>query len=125
MTDTTTTTPDGRSFERPVGRIDPSKLHEVFCNVQAVPDDRLFSVYRVLNQYGSEAGMLSHLGGHEWRAYVDNFPGQKKFFSWNLPASTIEQFVADVTRTGLHLAQPNAELCGGTSATNAVFNGEL
>ena len=106
MTDTTTTTPEGRSFERPVGRLDPSKLHEVFSNVQAVPDNR-FSVYRVLDQYGSEAGMLSHLGGHEWRAYVDNFPGQKKFFSWNLPALTLPEFEADIRRTGLHLVSSN------------------
>lgn len=46
--DTNTTTPEGRSFERSVGRLDPSKLHEIFCNVQAVPDDR-FSVYRVID----------------------------------------------------------------------------
>ncbi len=105
--DTNTTTPEGRSFEWSVGRFDPSKLHEIFCNVQAVPDDR-FSVYRVIDDYGSEAGMLSHLGGHEWRAFVDNFPGQKKFFSWNLPALTLDQFEADVKRTGLRLAKPNA-----------------
>lgn len=89
------------------GRLDASKLHEAFSNVQAVPDDR-FSVYRVLDQYGSEAGMLTHLGGHEWRAYVDNFPRQKKFFSWNLPALTLAEFEADVKRTGLLLVSSNA-----------------
>lgn len=105
--DTTTTPTDGDAFERPVERFDPSKLHETFSNVQLVPDDR-FTVYRVLDQYGSEAAMLSHLGGNEWRAFVDNFPGRKKFFSWNLPALTLDEFEADVKRTGLRLAKPNA-----------------
>lgn len=97
------------SVERPVGRLDPGNLHKVFSNVQAVPDDR-FSVYRVLDQYGNEAGMLSHLGGHEWRAYVDNFPGQKKFFSWNLPALTLAEFEADLKRIGLRLVSANTEV---------------
>lgn len=54
---------EASSVERPVGRLYASRLHEIFSNVQAVPDNR-FSVYRVLDKYGSEAGILSYLGGH-------------------------------------------------------------
>lgn len=73
-----------------------------FKNVELVEKSN-FTVFRVFNEHGSDTGIISFHGGNEWRVYVDNFPAQKKYFSWNLPIKTLEDFISDITRTGLHL----------------------
>jgi hypothetical protein len=47
--------------------------------------------------------MISFLGKNEWRVYVDNFPAEKKYFQWNLPIKTLNDFIRDINRTGLEL----------------------
>jgi hypothetical protein len=95
--------PQGRN-EAVVMNFDGKKLAEIYSNVQPIEDDR-FASYRVVNEYGSDAGNIAVLGGSEVRIFVDNFPGQKKYYSCNYPVKTIEQFEMDVARTGLKLVR--------------------
>ncbi|NOY72412.1 MAG: hypothetical protein GXP14_08545 [Gammaproteobacteria bacterium] len=80
----------------------PLSLDSIFSNVKRIEYSRHHN-YRVVNEHGSDAGMLTYLGRNEWRAYVDNFPSQKKYYAWNLPMNTIGDFMFDVSRTGLEL----------------------
>ena len=80
----------------------PLKLNSLFSNVEKV-DDNKFQVFRVVNEHGSDAGMITYLGENEWRIYVDNFPLQKKYFTTNLPMNTVQDFINYMQRTGLVL----------------------
>jgi hypothetical protein len=80
----------------------PLNIDQLFSNVERLNDDRC-QAFRVCNEYGSDAGTLSYLGKNEWRIYVDNFPGEKKYFSTNLPMNTVRDFLNDISRTGLKL----------------------
>jgi hypothetical protein len=80
----------------------PLGIENIFSNVERVEDDR-FQVFRVRDENGSDAGMMTYMGKNEWRVFVDNFPCQKKYFSTNLPINTVQQFIDDISRTGLGL----------------------
>jgi len=85
---------------------DRERLDSFFENLERVEDGR-FAVYRVSDEHGHDAGLITCMSGSEIRVYVDNFPGQKKYFSSNYPVPTIEQFEADIKRTGLKLVRAN------------------
>jgi hypothetical protein len=85
----------------------PNELDKHFANIsrqeiKMYASDRAIS-FKVTNEFGSDAGDITYLGEGEWRIYVDNFPSQKKYFATNLPMKTVDQFAADVARTGLKL----------------------
>ena len=83
-------------------KFNPKNVDKYFSNVSVIEDDR-FPVYSVKDNYGTESGIITYLGKSEWRVYVDNFPSQKKYFACNYPVHTLDQFIADVSRTGLKL----------------------
>lgn len=91
-------------LERLVMPFDASVIETNFRNVERI-DGSKYSIFRVKDEYGNDAGMISYLGENEWRVFVDNFPAEKKYFSWNLPVETLEQFIADMARTGLVLVE--------------------
>ena len=78
------------------------ELENNFRSVEKVDDGRV-DAFRVMDGQGSDLGMITHLGKNEWRIFVDNFPGQKLYFSTNLPFESIEHFIGDISRTGLFL----------------------
>lgn len=41
--------------------------------------------------------------GNELSIEVDNFPGQKKYFSTTLPIDTYSQFASELERAGLEI----------------------
>ena len=88
--------------ERLVIPLYPLNIDHLFSNIERLDDDRCES-FRVRNEHGSDAGTMSYLGKNEWRIFVDNFPGEKKYFSTNLPMNTVLDFLTDISRTGLKL----------------------
>ncbi|MFK5951021.1 MAG: hypothetical protein QM500_19890 [Methylococcales bacterium] len=84
---------------------DPEHLEVVFSNLQQMENSecRKHAAYRVIGDLGSDAGCIAYLGDNEWRVYVDNFPGQKKYYASNLPIDNLQQFMDDIKRTGLEL----------------------
>jgi hypothetical protein len=86
---------------------DRENLDAVFANVERIDDGR-FAVYKVLDKYGSDAGMITCMSGNEIRIYVDNFPAQKKYYSSNYPIETVDQFEIDIARTGLNLMRKDS-----------------
>ena len=85
---------------------DRKTLADSYSNVQRV-EDGAFDVYRVFDERGNEAGMITCMRGNEVRVYVDNFPSQKKYFTCNYPVPSSAQFEADIARTGLVLVHSN------------------
>lgn len=81
---------------------DPKKIDTYFTNVDSGEGGR-FPIYFVKDQWGNHTGEISYLGTNGWTIYVDNCPGQKKYFTCNYPVNTLEQFTLDMERTGLKL----------------------
>ncbi len=85
-----------------MGKFDAEKLGEHFSNLTRLTAE-LWVSYAVTDPQGSTAGTIVFPEGDEMRVLVDKFPRQKEYYSSNLPMSTIEQFSADIARTGLTL----------------------
>lgn len=85
-------------------KFDPKNLCSYFKNLVQAHDER-YLTYWVKDQYGNDAGSVTYSRIDGWTTYVDNFPGQKKYFRCNYPVSTLEQFIADISRTGLKLVR--------------------
>ncbi|GAB0154637.1 hypothetical protein [Marinobacterium sp. BA1] len=96
-------------------------LDKHFSNVKPIENDGCHTysdkikAFMVYGDYGQEIGMISYLGEGEWRIYVDNFPGQKQYFSTNLPIRSVQELVAEVARTGMVLIESKKETILGTS----------
>lgn len=85
----------------------PKDLPAYFKNVQQVENTSSL-LFRVMDAHGNDTGMITYLGSNEWRVYVDNFPGEKKYFQWNLPIKSLDDFGRDISRTGLILVPVDA-----------------
>lgn len=86
-----------------MSKFSPRKITDFFRNIEIIEDTVSRAMYRVFNEYGSDTGMISYLGDNEWRVWVDNFPGEKKYYQWNLPVRSLDEFKIDIERTGLEL----------------------
>lgn len=94
-----------------MAQLNRKEITDSFSNVVVGDDDR-FEAWRVLDQNGSDKGMISYLGENEWRVFVDNFPSPKKYFAWNIPTPDIRTFESYVRSTGLNLiTSGNCPIC--------------
>lgn len=84
------------------------KLNLVFTNLRKLNRDFLGGHgYIMVDEHtGNEIAELCVLGEdeREWRFCVDNYPGQRKFYSTNLPYETFEDFMIDLKRINIELS---------------------
>lgn len=103
----------------------PKDTDFYFKNVSKVThnkfaDNNKDAVFRVFDEHGNDTGMISYLGENEWRVYVDNFPGEKQYYQWNLPTKTLDDFIRDVGRTGLKIVPYPLNIHVGSKVKAAV-----
>jgi hypothetical protein len=85
-------------------RFDITTLPELFSNIKANESDAIlvrFSVYGV----GGYKGDISYFKEtpSDIRIYIDNYPGQKKFYATNIPFESKAEFVSKIKYLGLDL----------------------
>ena len=95
----------------PSTRINKSELLELcerYGNIrkQKQPEMGTQVTYWVRNKIGNDAGSVS-FGKTGMFVYLDNFPGQKKFFRSEIPIKTLEELENDLKRCGLELIPIN------------------
>ncbi len=83
---------------------DKSNLEALFSNVKRVANPVCENYYAVLNEVGSTAAQIMFDDGNKCVIEVDNFPGQKLFYSSDLPIRSVSEFVNDTQRAGIELA---------------------
>ena len=102
----------------------PKEISFYFKNVRKIENTNVSeektSVFRVFDDCGNDTGMISYLGKNEWRVFVDNFPGEKKYFQWNLPIKSLEEFIRDIGRTGLNILPNPLNIQVGSKVKAAV-----
>jgi hypothetical protein len=83
------------------------KLPELFSNItlQKVED---FETRYIINAERGFFGDIVIMKGqsgvkNEWRFFLDNYPGQKKYYATNLPFRTVGDFISDMQRLGVPL----------------------
>lgn len=57
----------------------------------------------IVSEDKGDIAEINYLGNGEWRIFIDNFPNQKKFYTYNFPINSVEQFIDDMKRIGLNL----------------------
>jgi hypothetical protein len=82
---------------------DYKKLHEFFSNVHLHSSRDKRVDYLLRNEDGHMVDEIVFLTPFAMRILVDNYPGQKLYFSSDLPITSMEQFQSDVERTGIKL----------------------
>jgi len=83
---------------------DKSNLETLFSNVGRVANPVCENHYTVFNAHGSTVAQIMFQRGHELVVEVDNFPGQKLYYSSALPIRSVSEFVSDMQRAGIELA---------------------
>jgi hypothetical protein len=88
-------------------RINKSELLELcerYENIrkQKRPDVGTEVTYWIKDKIGNDAGSVS-FGKTRMCVYLDNFPGQKKFYRSEIPIETLEELENDLKRCGLKL----------------------
>ena len=86
------------------GKFDIKGLHKIFielCLPSPIHDG-------VQYQYQGEihrVDQITFLDNSELRIFIDNFPGQKRYYESNIPIRTIKEFQSVIERTGLKLTR--------------------
>ncbi len=80
--------------------IDKSRLDTVFGKLKKPGRQQCEHHYIVVDEIGNQAGQIM-FSGDELNIEVDNFPGQKKYYSTTLPIKTYLQFAGELERAGL------------------------
>ena len=83
-------------------KFNPDNLHLIFENIREGVNPVLGKSF-VLSGEGGDIAQIHHLGKGDWRIFIDNFPGPKRFYSTNFPMRSNRQFMADLKRIGLIL----------------------
>lgn len=80
---------------------DLRKLHTLYQRLSVAKKDHSKIHYVLSNEQGSTVGQIvvSNQGGIA--VEIDNFPSPKKYFSYDLPVATFEDFESDMSRCGL------------------------
>lgn len=87
-------------------KFQPNALVTLFENIRAGVSQTLGISYVVSSEKGDTAQIIcvKHEGSFtEWRFFIDNYPGPKKYYQTNLPYPDIETFESDMKRIGLEL----------------------
>jgi hypothetical protein len=81
---------------------DKSKLDIVFSKLKKPGRQNSEHHYIVIDNIGNQTGQIMFIG-NELSIEVDNFPGQKKYFSTTLPIGTYSEFASELERAGLEI----------------------
>jgi len=87
-------------------KFEPNALVTLFENIRTGVSQTLGISYVVFSEKGDSAQIacFEHEGSPtEWRFFIDNFPGQKKYYQTNLPYPDVETFISDMKRIGIEL----------------------
>jgi hypothetical protein len=60
----------------------PDKLDQMYKNAKRI--EMRFPAFEILDMHGSTAGTITYLGKNNVKVYVDNFPGEKKYYELTL-----------------------------------------
>lgn len=82
---------------------DKSKLETQFSNMMRVEGKAYPDHYSIVNAHGSTIAQVVFSGGGEMNIEVDNFPGQKQYYSSSIPHRSLSEFVGDMSRVGIEL----------------------
>jgi len=77
------------------------KLPEIFEGIRK--STSLIGTKYIVSEARGDVAEINYLGNGEWRIFIDNFPNQKKFYTYNFPIDSTEQFIQDMKRIGLNL----------------------
>lgn len=89
-------------------KFDPDNIHLVFENIREGVKPNLGKSF-ILSAEKGDIAEIHYLEKGEWRIFVDNFPGQKKFYSTNFPMKSNRQFMSDLKRVGVVLTLKKVE----------------
>lgn len=81
-------------------------LEDILKNYECkvITDDVLLNKYVFRNSQGDYLEIFQFLSDkREIRFVHDNFPGQRRFFSTNIPYSSVNDFESDLNRMGIEL----------------------
>jgi hypothetical protein len=87
-------------------KFESNELVTLFENIRAGISQTLGISYVVFSENGDTAQIIciEHEGSsNEWRFFIDNFPGQKKYYQTNFPYPDVGTFISDMKRIGIEL----------------------
>lgn len=82
---------------------DKSTIHKHFSNVERVVGKAHADHYEIVNIHGSTIAQVVFLRGNEMTIEVDNFPGEKQYYSSSIPCRALSDFSGDLKRVGIDL----------------------
>lgn len=62
-----------------------------------------FDFNYIVSAEKGDIAQITYLGKNEWRFYIDNFPGQKLWYTTNFPITTLRRFIEETEHIGLNL----------------------
>lgn len=77
------------------------KLLDYFDGIRQTKSNSTFDFNYVVSEAKGDIAKIMYLGKNEWRVFIDNFPGQKKYYQTNFPITTLERFVSEMKSIGL------------------------
>ncbi len=99
-------------------KFDKSTLGEHFANLSRVEGKAYPDHYVISNEFGSTIAQIVFTPGDEMNIEVDNFPGQKQYYSSSIPCRSLLDFEMDLQRVGIDLVRisdkrPDASMGSG------------
>lgn len=88
---------------------DKSALEKLFANVERVDGKQYPNHYAVVDQQGSTIAQVVFQSGNEMHIEVDNFPGEKQYYSSSIPCRSLIDFEGDLKRVGIDLKRMPVE----------------
>lgn len=89
---------------------DKSALEKLYSNVERVEGKPYPNHYAIVDQLGSTVAQVVFQGGNEMCIEVDNFPGEKQYYSSSIPCRSIYDFEGDLKRVGIELKPVPVEI---------------
>lgn len=74
---------------------DPNKIFEIFENVREAKDSEPEKIhFYIQNESGSDVAEVFYITAEKyWATIKDNFPMQRKRYSWDLPTKSFDQMI--------------------------------
>lgn len=89
---------------------DKSALEKLYSNVERVEGKSYPNHYAIVDQQGTTIAQVVFQGGNEMFIEVDNFPGEKQYYSSSIPCLSIYDFERDLKRVGIELKPVQVEI---------------
>lgn len=80
-----------------------SNLDTIFSNVERITGQVYQDHYAVKNAQGTTIAQVVFNPCYEMHIEIDNFPGQKQYYSSSIPCRSLSDFEGDLRRVGIDL----------------------